>query len=126
MEKKQDNELQNRREFFKNTAKKALPIFGTIALASAPILSQAAKKEPMGCKSSYSDVGDCSHCSACYCTCYSSCSGRCTSCSGNCYGDCEGNCEGDCLHTCSKTCQGSCLSTCAGNCSGDCSGSAKI
>ena len=122
----QTEELQSRREFFKVSTKKVLPILGAITLINLPIVAKAAQKEPMGCKTSYYDVGDCSHCSACYCTCEGSCSGKCTSCSGNCYGDCEGNCKGDCQQTCQKTCQGSCITTCAGSCKGDCSGSARI
>ena len=48
-EKKQKEELQSRREFFKQAAKKALPVIGAIALASTPIIANAAEKEPMGC-----------------------------------------------------------------------------
>lgn len=44
--KKQKNEeLKSRREFFKEAAKKALPVLGAIALAGSPIIAQAAKKQ---------------------------------------------------------------------------------
>lgn len=94
-EKKKNEELQNRREFFKNAAKKALPILGAIALAGAPIISQAAEKEPMGC-----DWG----------SCQSSCRGGCMGCSGTCTGGCQGLCGGNC----SGSCKGGCLSSCSG------------
>lgn len=95
-EKKQNEELQSRREFFKDAAKKALPIIGAIALASSPILAQAAEKEPMGCTG----------------TCYGACKNACTSCSTTCQGGCKHACTG-----CSTTCQGTCSNSCKGTCS---------
>ena len=91
-EKKKNEELQNRREFFKNAAKKALPILGAIALAGAPILSQAAEKEPM-------------ECSYCHDSCYGYCRGGCTgSCNTSCYGSCQGSCQNRCQGSCSTGC----------------------
>lgn len=93
-EKKQNEELQSRREFFKEAAKKALPIIGAIALASSPIIAQAAEKEHMGCN------GYCAqHCSA---GCASTCTGSCT---GTCKG-CSGTCETACARGCAATCNG--------------------
>lgn len=75
MEKNEKNEeLQNRREFFKKAAKGALPILGAIALAGAPGVVKAAE-EAMDCNYS----------------CSYSCS---NSCRGNCYGGCSGSCGG--------------------------------
>ena len=37
--KKENNEIQSRREFFKKAAKGALPILGAVLLASSPIIS---------------------------------------------------------------------------------------
>lgn len=63
MEKNEKNEeLQNRREFFKKAAKSALPILGAIVLAGAPQILKATEKSPMGCN--YGCAG------ACYTQCY--------------------------------------------------------
>lgn len=94
-EKKQNEELQSRREFFKEAAKKALPVIGAIALASSPILAQAAEKEPMGCTG----------------TCYGMCQGSCKGCQYTCSGTCKNGCTG-CQYTCSGTCSNSCKGTC--------------
>ena len=102
-EKKQNEELQSRREFFKQAAKKALPVIGAIALASSPILAQAAEMEPMGCN------GYCSqHCSA------------------GCASTCTGRCVGNCQHTCQGTCSDACARGCATYCNHSCSGGCKM
>ena len=77
--------LQSRREFFKEAAKKALPVIGTIALTSSPIVAQAMATPPMGCENN---------------------------CSGSCKGRCEGLCaENGCKGNCSGTCSGGCKSS---------------
>jgi CXXX repeat radical SAM target protein len=86
-EKKQNEELQSRREFFKQAAKKALPVLGAIALMSSPIIAQAAEKDPMGCTG----------------TCYGACRNACKGCSTTCEGSCKHSCTG-----CSTTCYGGC------------------
>ncbi len=78
-EQKKNEELQSRREFFKNAAKSALPILGVIALTHAPILSHAAEKPA---------------------TCIGSCWGTCK---GTCTKSCNGNCAGMCKNRCSST-----------------------
>ena len=90
MDKKERNEeIQSRREFFKNAAKGALPILGAILLANAPVIAREADAEaPMGC------------------------TGTCT---GACYGSCKG-CSTTCTGTCSHGCKG-CSTTCTGGCS---------
>ncbi len=93
-EKKQNEELQSRREFFKEAAKKALPFIGAIALAGAPVIAQAAEKTVMGCNNYCAQ-----HCSA---GCAGTCSGRCE---GSCKG-CSGTCETACARGCSATCNG--------------------
>jgi len=40
-----NEEIQSRREFFKNAAKKALPILGAVALINMPILTQQRRKQ---------------------------------------------------------------------------------
>lgn len=92
-EKKQNEELQSRREFFKNAARKALPVIGVIALASSPILAQAAET-PMGCQTS----------------CYNTCNG-CTGCSSRCKDGCSG---------CGTVCYQGCAVGCTGGCTGNC------
>lgn len=82
---KENEELQSRREFFKEAAKKALPVIGAIALVSSPIVAQAAEKVPMGCENN---------------------------CSGTCAGRCEGGCaENGCKGGCSGTCDSGCNSS---------------
>mgnify|MGYP006916089797 CR=1 FL=1 len=119
-EKKQNEELQNRREFFKDAAKKALPIIGAIALASSPLIAQAAEKSepPTGCDTcSYACGGSCaSGCSrgcsgSCKSWCAIGCGGQttanpCGSCSSACYGGCYGGCRGTCVGSCSSGCYG--------------------
>ena len=98
-EKKQNEELQSRREFFKQAAKKALPVIGAIALASSPIIAQAATKEPMSCDYN----------------CGTACSGRCT-------GSCTSQCMNDCNTACKYSCQGSCKGNCENGCQTSCRG----
>ena len=75
MDKKERNEeIQSRREFFKNAAKGALPILGAVLLANASVIARAADSEaPMGCTGS----------------CYSGCKNGCTSCKYTCQGGCK-------------------------------------
>lgn len=77
MEKKMNNEeLQNRREFFKKAATRALPILGVLALGPS-ILSSCEKDDDKS--------GNCKN----------GCSGSCSeSCSGNCFGGCTDQCHG--------------------------------
>ncbi|MBR6248529.1 MAG: Cys-Xaa-Xaa-Xaa repeat radical SAM target protein [Muribaculaceae bacterium] len=99
--KKKNEELQSRRQFFKRAAKGALPILGAIALSQVPFLSQAHKSQNgWGC-----DWG-CSN------GCFSSCTG------------CTGGCSGSCRFNCSSTCQGQCYNSCYGTCQGGCARSA--
>ena len=83
MEKKKNEELQSRREFFKKAAKGALPILAAVVLSSAPAITQAAKVS-MGCNSG---------------------------CTTHCDGGCKGTCEA-CSHGCSKSCMSGCTNGC--------------
>ncbi len=78
---KKNEELQSRRQFFKNAAKGALPILGAIVLANVPGIMNAASESPMGCTS--------------------------TTCSGGCKNGCRG-CEYTCSGTCKNSCRGGC------------------
>lgn len=88
--KKQNEELQSRREFFKKAAKAALPVIGSVVMASLPNFMQAAET---GCG---------------------------LSCSNSCVAACKNSCVGYCENTCHSTCQGSCKLGCQNSCSGSC------
>lgn len=76
---KKNEELQSRREFFKNAAKGALPILALTVLGPS-ILSSCEKDDDDD------DNGD---------SCKGSCKGSCkTSCSGSCSGACISDCYG--------------------------------
>ena len=87
--KKNNEELQSRREFFKQAAKGALPIIAATVLASAPAIMYAAEPT-MGCTSSCE--------SACVSTCY-------TGCTGGCAGACTDHCAYSCSESCHTTCE---------------------
>ena len=73
-EKKKNDELQSRREFFKNAAKRVLPIVGAIALSN-PIVQASTRNEAP-------------------CNCYGTCAYGCTgTCSGGCSVACSGSCK---------------------------------
>ncbi|MCD8282884.1 MAG: Cys-Xaa-Xaa-Xaa repeat radical SAM target protein [Prevotella sp.] len=76
--KKNKEELQSRREFFKKAAKATLPVIGAVVLASTPLLGKAATATT-GCN--FCQVG---------------CSG---SCSESCLYGCLQYCKGGCLTT---------------------------
>lgn len=103
--------LQSRRDFFRNTSKKLLPILGIIALS---ILPQKAKSAPQfGCGWSclYSCAGQCIN--SCYMSCMSQCAMMCgNSCRGGCNDLCATNCQGGCNTQCHSTCLTSCNNTC--------------
>lgn len=96
--KKQNEELQSRRDFFKKAAKSALPILGAVLLANTPTIVKASEADSMGCN---------------------------YSCSGGCSGGCGRVCSYGCSNSCSGSCSGGCKGTCAYSCSGSCSGSCR-
>ena len=102
MKKKQKEEVQSRRDFFKKAAKAALPILGSAVLASNPIIAKATET-PMGC--SYS----------CFYSCYQSCYQTCTGCRFECHQTCLHSCYQGCLTTCQGTCAGTCSANCRNN-----------
>lgn len=74
-----NNEIQTRREFFKNAARKSLPILGVIALSATPFRLNALQS---------------SNCTS-------------NSCTNGCKGNCTKWCNGTCLTSCSDNCKGS-------------------
>ncbi len=91
--KKQNEELQSRREFFKKAAKAALPVVGAVVLSSLPNVMQAA--EEMGC-----DWG----------------------CSGSCWSSCQSTCRGTCASGCTGSCMGGCKAACSNGCNANSGG----
>lgn len=92
-EENKKEEIQNRREFLKKTAKSALPILG-ISLFGPAILESCSKDKD-------NDSG-------------SGSGGGCNGCSGGCSGSCSGSCDDSCSGNCDG-CTGSCFTTaCSG------------
>lgn len=107
MENKEKNETQNRREFFKEAARKALPIIGAVALLSNPVIAKAVESESLGCN------GYCAqHCSA---GCASSCNGCKNTCLHSCIGKCDDACARHCANYCNSSCSGGCKGSCKGH-----------
>ena len=130
--------IQKRREFFKITAQKALPIIGLLSIAKIPLFGQILNDGALDCNGS------------CYQTCAGTARGMCDTCSHQCIGGCEGNtrdipqdtilskndtiskdnndcndgCKSECLVTCNsfchQQCKGSCRGYCIYCCKGDC------
>ena len=92
MENSENKNLQNRREFFREAAKKALPILGAVALLSNPVIAGAMESEPVGCNG-----------------CYDYCQKGCKS---GCEGRCKDHCALSCSESCRNTCRGGCDNTC--------------
>ena len=90
MDKKERNEeIQSRREFFKNAAKGALPILGAVILANVPTVLNAAETNSTSC---------------------SGCNNRCMN---SCFNTCHGSCNKHCADNCSRKCRGTCSNSCA-------------
>ncbi len=98
--KKKEEDLQSRREFFKKVGKGVLPILGAAVLSALPV--EEAKAQ-WGCNYSCQD-----------------------SCSRGCRGTCNSQCRGDCTSTCGGMCGGQCTGSCRGTCKGYCSGSSGV
>lgn len=75
-EKKQNEELQSRREFFKESAKKVLPMFA-VAMLGSSALSSCYKEDFISCRSG---------------------------CTGECDRSCTERCSGDCWDVCAYSC----------------------
>lgn len=95
-ENKKKEELQTRREFFKNAAKSALPIVAGVFLTTIPQVTNASTKIIMDC-----DLG-------CYGGCYRTCNNRCQGCQGGCNTNCAVSCDKTCKAICSDNCYKSC------------------
>ncbi len=122
--KKSNEELQNRREFFKKAAKAALPVVGAVVLANQ-IFAQSHSAFRSSINPIFGGCSDCTgHCATCQDSCYGSCTGTCdNTCSGTCDGsNSAGNPNTSCSYSCSGSCAGGCSGTCYRTCSRSCSG----
>lgn len=104
MENGENKDLQGRREFFKEAAKKTLPIIGILALSGMSVKLYA-KQTP---------VTDCQE------GCSMGCKFECMGCKGGCTGYCTG-----CMSYCKDTCYTFCSTDCTGGCKGTCTGGCK-
>ncbi len=113
MEEKMNNEeLQNRREFFKKAAKGVLPILGLLFMPQTISSVQAYTKTPGNCY--YGCATSCfAFCiTACSMSCSLSCEYSCTeTCKLTCQGSCQNGCQGNCLYGCKNTCKTTCKGT---------------
>lgn len=96
----------NRREFFKQTTKKVMPLFGLLAF---PSVCNIVRAKGINCDNS------CSH------TCSNSCKSRCQyscfedPCGGTCAATCKGTCRNRCFDGCTRGCGASCYGSCSGS-----------
>ena len=107
-QRKKQNELQTRREFFKKAAKNTLPILSTMLFVCAPTIMKAKEVAPQWCR--FGCAGFCA--GQCYATCFGSCYTTCSGCVGFCKVQCIG-CTGTCHATCLNACVQSCHILCA-------------
>lgn len=106
-EKKNNEELQSRREFFKRAAKGTLPILGAIMLAGTPSIINATVSDVTSCKD-----------------CTNGCRGGCKN---SCLSACSINCQGSSFNNaCNGYCKGLCSAGCTGGCKGQCKGSCNV
>ena len=85
-------ETQTRRQFFKEAARKTLPIFGAMALINNPVIARTLHVVSNDCNNS-----SCTN--SCIDVCRNSCN---TMCHKGCKG-CNGSCEGSCLDSCKNS-----------------------
>lgn len=116
-EKKKNEELHSRREFFKKAAKGALPIlaiglgFSSCGAGGFDELLEDWKEDPE--KKANDGNGTNAGCTDCSGGCSSSCKGGCKS---SCGTECSVNCKNSCLNGCDVTCKSTCKGSCKGTC----------
>lgn len=92
-------DIISRRDFFKKSTSKILPVVAAITLPSV-LTSCEIDEEPFDIPSS---------------GCKNGCSGKC---SAYCGGTCQTNCSGSCKNGCTGNCKGACGSSCRYVCTG--------
>lgn len=80
--KKKEEELQSRREFFKKVGKGVLPILGAAVLSALPVEETKAQINPYDCNG--------------------------YSCVSNCHGSCNRSCHLNCDNSCKRSCEWNC------------------
>ena len=86
-EENKNENLQSRRQFFKQAAKAALPVIGAVVLSQLPMVAQA--QAPSTCSKG--------------------------SCAGTCYANCRNNCQAFCTQGCTNHCKSACKNNCEKN-----------
>ena len=117
---KNQETLHSRREFFRVTAKKVLPVIGLLSIAKAPLFGQIYTLDCNG---------------SCYQTCAGTARGMCDTCSHLCLGGCQGTSKGkvqdsirpknDTIKKDNNGCSDYCIQTCKGSCGNQCEGTCK-
>jgi hypothetical protein len=98
-----DDNLMDRRKFFKKAASSSLPII--VGLSITPLFT--------ACKGYYNDPS-CSGCAnGCDNSCYRSCK---TSCSAGCGDGCSSYCSAQCAYSCTTGCRNTCGDACSASC----------
>ena len=106
-----NKDLQTRRDFFKKSVYRLLPLFGLIVAYITPLKLKATRQFGCGWSCLYSCKGQCIN------TCYMSCVSQCAAMCGNsCRGGCNDMCAWDCQGGCNKQCHSTCLDTCNNTC----------
>lgn len=151
-ENNQEESAISRREFFKKTARKVLPMVGLVIASSIPFSSSAFDTSPQYCNGNCTGLctsctggckGACKGCqgsceNGCQTTCGNGCGRGCQGgcqqtckeecvyeCQVGCSLECSGSCGSGCSSSCFTGCKDSCRSTCSGNCRGDCTGTCR-
>ena len=108
--------IQSRRDFFKNAAKRILPILASITtIASIPVKTLAKPHFGCGWSCLYSCAGSCLN--LCPMSCVNQCAIMCgNGCSGGCQDTCSqgcSSCVAQCRLGCGKGCSGTCIAQCS-------------
>lgn len=132
---KNQETLHSRREFFRVTAKKVLPVIGLLSIAKAPLFGQIYTLDCNGSCYQTCAVTARGMCDTCSHLCLGGCQGTSkgkvqdsirpkndtikkdnNGCSDNCKTECRMNCNGYCVHSCKDECGHGCVRTCLGTC----------
>lgn len=99
--------LISRRDFFRNSSGKVLPIL--VMLISKPLFALTSEVIHFSCEGN------------CEAMCKSSCANECShGCTDMCTNTCIGKCSSVCAYTCTHGCKITCGLACEGSCKGSC------
>lgn len=105
-----EDDLYNRRRFFKKTLGMVVPMLSMITLGTPMAFADTITAN--NCNNSCAH--SCSH--ACNKTCQTMCHRN--GCTATCAASCFGKCEGSCIGSCYRGCKNSCDNGCDGKCKG--------